>query len=87
MRIKSGYLMKEIAKNHVVVPTGKAALDFSGMMTLNETGAFLWRQLEAGTTESELVASLLKDYDTNETTARADISEFLTKLKTADLFE
>ena len=52
--------MREVAQSHVVVPTGKAALDFSGMMTLNETGAFLWRQLEAGTTEPELVAALLR---------------------------
>ena len=87
MKIRDGYLMREVAKSHVVVPTGEAALDFSGMMTLNETGAFLWRQLEAGKTESELVAALLEDYDTAETIAQADISEFLAKLKSADLFE
>lgn len=79
--------MREVAKSHVVVPTGEAALDFSGMMTLNETGAFLWRQLEEGTTEPELLAALLEDYDTDETNAQADISEFLAKLKTADLCE
>jgi len=87
MKIKSDFVMREVAKSHVVVPTGKAALDFSGMMTLNETGAFLWRQLEVGKTESELLAALLEDYDIDETTAQADIFEFLVKLKTADLFE
>lgn len=79
--------MREVAQNHVVVPTGEAALDFSGLMTLNETGAFLWKQLEAGTTESELLAGLLEEYAIDETTAQADISEFLVKLRAADLFE
>lgn len=87
MKLKSDYVMREVAKSHVVVPTGQAALDFSGMMTLNGTGAFLWKQLEVGKTESELLVALLEDYETDETTAQADITEFLAKLKTADLFE
>lgn len=87
MKIKSGYIMREIAKSHVVVPTGDVALDFSGIMTLNEAGASLWRQLEAGATEPELIAALLEDYDTDENTAQEDVSEFIAKLKSADLFE
>ncbi len=87
MKIKSGYMMREVAGNHVVVPTGEAALDFSGMMTLNGTGAFLWKQLGKDKTERELLSALLEEYDANETEAKADISEFLAKLKAADLFE
>jgi hypothetical protein len=40
MKIKSGYIMREVADNYVVVPTGQATVDFNGMITLNETGAF-----------------------------------------------
>lgn len=87
MKIKSGYIMREVAQNHVVVPTGEAALDFSGLITLNETGAFLWKLLEADTTESELLKGLLEEYDIDETTAQEDISEFLVKLRAADLLE
>lgn len=87
MKIKSGYMMREVAGSHVVVPTGGAALDFSGMMTLNGTGAFLWKQLEQDKTEQELLSALLEEYDADETEAKADISEFLAKLKAADLFE
>ena len=87
MKIKSGYIIREVAGNHVVVPTGKASLDFSGVMTLNETGAFLWKQLAIDKTEQELLFALLDEYDVNETTAKADISEFIAKLKEADFFE
>ena len=87
MKIKEGYLMREVAGNHVVVPTGKAALDFNGMLNLNGTGAFLWKQLADGQNEQELLFALLEEYDIDEVTAKADISDFLAKLKAADLVE
>ncbi len=85
MRIKEGYLLREVAGNHVVVPTGQAALDFSGLITLNETGAFLWKRLAAEQTEAELVAALLAEYDVDEATAQVDTTEFVARLKAADL--
>lgn len=87
MRIKSDYVMREVAGNCVVVPTGKAAVDFSGMITLNDTGAFLWKQLAEDPSEQELLFAMLEEYETDEATAKADISEFLKKLKAADLLE
>lgn len=87
MKIKDGYMLREVAGSHVVVPTGKAALDFSGMITLNGTGAFLWKQLSTDKTERELLCALLEEYDVDEKTAQEDISGFLAKLKAADLYE
>lgn len=87
MKIKSGYIMREVAGNYVVVPTNEATLDFNGMITLNGTGAFLWGHLSENKNEQELIGMLLEEYDINETTAKTDIYEFLTKLKEADLIE
>ena len=42
MKIKSDFLLKKVADSYVVVPVGKATVSFNGMITLNETGAFLW---------------------------------------------
>ena len=86
MKIKEGYLLREVAGNQVVVPAGKAALDFSGVITLNNTGAFLWKLLGTEKTDLELLTAMLKEYEVDETTAKADLSEFLAKLKEADLF-
>lgn len=48
MKIKSDYLLRKVADSYVVVPVGKATVDFNGMINLNETGAFLWQQLQKG---------------------------------------
>lgn len=87
MKIKEGYLLREIAGTHVVVPTGKAALDFSGVITLNGTGAFLWKQLSGDKSGQELLIALLDEYDTDEAKAEADVAAFLAKLKAADLLD
>ena len=80
MKIKEGFVLKQVADATIVVPAGKASLDFNGMITLNDTGAFLWRLLEEDTTEEEMLAAMLKEYEVDESTARAGIARFVKKL-------
>ena len=54
MRIKQGFMLREVANNFIVVPVGKASEKFRGLITLNSTGAFLWRNLEQETTKDEI---------------------------------
>jgi hypothetical protein len=86
MKIKDGYLLRQVAGTNVVVPVG-ADLDFTGIITLNGTGAFLWKELSEETTEEKLLLALLKEYDIDKDTAQKDMSEFLARLKAADLVE
>ncbi len=85
MKVKDDYLLRNVAGSHIVVPVGEGCLDFSGVITLNEVGAFLWEKLQSDITEEELLSALLSEYDVDEATARADIAEFADKLKGADL--
>ena len=50
------------------------------MITLNDTGAFLWEHLAEDTNESALVAALLAEYDVDEATARNAVNAFVEKL-------
>ena len=45
MKLKDGFILREVAGEHVVIPTGDA-LDLNMMITLNETGCTLWKRLE-----------------------------------------
>ncbi len=85
MKIKNGYLLREVAGNHVVVPVGN--LDFDGMITLNETGTLIWKKLEDGTTEEELIEAMLTEYEVTEEVATADVKTFLQALRGADLLD
>lgn len=87
MKIKEGFVLREVADNYVVVPTGKASINFNGMITLNETGAFLWKQLINVTTIETLVESLVREYEVNKITAHQDVLRFINLLNGADLLE
>lgn len=87
MKIKKGFVLREVADNYVVVPTGKASINFNGMITLNETGAFLWKQLINVTTIETLVESLVREYEVNKKTAHQDVLRFINLLNGADLLE
>lgn len=87
MRIKEGYMLREAAGETVVVPFGEEALNFQGIISLNETGAFLWRQLEQGCEVDTLVKALLNEYEIDADTANDDVKDFVEKVKKAGVLD
>ena len=59
MKIKDGFVLKTIAGSTVAVPVGDNLVNLQLMLTLNESGAFLWNLLENSATEDELVQKIL----------------------------
>lgn len=87
MKIKEGYILREVAGNFVVVAVGNAVKNFNGIINLNETGAFLWKILEKGATKDELKKQLLGEYDVSEEIADKDINTFISKLEEKGLLD
>lgn len=87
MKIKEGFKLRKVAGNYIVIAIGKASREFNGMINLNEVGAFLWSELEKGTTKEALVAKLLSEYDVTEEIAERDVINFLEKVEGAKLVE
>lgn len=79
MKIKNGFVLRQVAGQTVVLPAD-SALDLNMMITLNETGAFLWERLQNDTDEAALVAALLEEYDVDEETAKQSVQAFVKKL-------
>ncbi|NLB80205.1 MAG: PqqD family protein [Clostridiaceae bacterium] len=80
MRIKDGFILKDIAGEMVVVPVGENLVDFGAMVVLNDTGVFLWNLLQDEKDESQLLQAVLDEYDIDEQDAKQDITEFLDSL-------
>lgn len=80
MKLKKGFILRTVAGETVVIPTGND-LDLNMMITLNDTGKFLWEQLEKGAEEADLTAALLAEYDVDEQTAQKHVALFIGKLE------
>ena len=87
MKIKDGFILREVAGSYIVVAVGKRTKEFNGVINLNESSAFLWKNLLAPITEDELVEKLLGEYDVPVEVAKRDVSAFLGKLREAGLLE
>lgn len=80
MKISNQFALREIAGNYIIVPFGENTVSFNSMITLNETGAFLWKLLENQSTKDELLSRMLEEYEIDEATASQHIDNFITKL-------
>lgn len=79
MRLKDGFILRSVAGQTVVLPTGED-LDLNMMITLNDTGAFLWERLQSDASADALVDALLGEYDVDRATAEAAVEGFVKKL-------
>ena len=85
MKIKDGLILREVAGNYIVVAIGDMVKEFNGVINLNETGAFLWKNLVDGKDEQGLVDALLGEYDVDKAIAEQDVKKFINKLTEAGL--
>lgn len=80
MRVEKEFVLREIAGDYIIIPTGKTVLEFNGLVTVNEVGVSLWKMLQEEITFDGLVAGILEEYDVDESVAREDIREFLDRM-------
>lgn len=85
MKLKDGFVLRSVGGHSIVVPVGAQMVDFNCMITLNDTGAFLWQQLQEERTAQELTQALLGEYEVEPTIAEADVARFIEKLQQAEL--
>ena len=81
MKIKEGFITQKVAGDVIVIPAEQALVDFKAIITLNETGAYLWELLKEDITKEKLLENMLKEYDADENMLSADIDEFISVLE------
>lgn len=87
MKIKSGFAKRNIAGSYIVVPVGARTKEFNAMITLNESGAFLWNCFQKDITVKDAIQLLCAEYEVSEERAGQDIEKFLKLLKDNGILE
>ena len=74
MKAKKGFNLRTVCREQIIVAEGKENIDFSNIISMNESSAYLWKivqQRESFTVE-DLADLLLEEYDVDRDTALAD---------------
>lgn len=75
MKIKEGFELQNVCGEHIIVPTGIESVDYSKIISLNETAAYLWKEcceLGGTFTIDNMVELLTREYEVSEKIARED---------------
>lgn len=81
MRMKEGFVLREIAGQAMVIATGEAGRGFHGMVKLNGTGRDIWQGLTEGLTEEEIVEKIVEKYEVDAAKAAEDIRRLTDELE------
>lgn len=87
MKIKEGFILRKIANSDVVIPVGNNIANFNGIISLNESAAFLWSLLKKGTELTQLVHALVNEYNISIELAQQDVDNFTNQLQQAKILE
>ena len=79
--------MRKVGEVNIIVPLGQKVLDLNGVITLNETGAFIWELLKKERSLDELVEAVSEEFEVEPDQARKDIEDFLNQLREFDMLE
>lgn len=79
--MRKKFLLREIAGEFMLVPLGDSSAQFNSMVTLNETGAFIWKCLEKDMSVKEIAEKITQEYDVPFENAESDINGFVAYLK------
>jgi len=87
MKLKDGFVLREVAGEHIVVPVGERVLDLNGMLTLNATARVLWEALATEQTEADLVTALTDRFEVSSEAAQTDVAAFVAALAERGLLD
>lgn len=87
MKIKQGFVLRNMGGQAVVVSVGAASKVFNGMIKLNDTGEFLWTLMTKECTQEDLVAAMVEKYDVTKEVAKRDVENFINILKKPGIVE
>ena len=89
MRIKKGFVLRDVCGEKVIMGEGLGALDFGKLLCLNETAAWLWdKACEAGDfTAEDLAKALCNEYDVDSARALADVAAIVGEWQKVNVLE
>jgi hypothetical protein len=81
MKISDQFILRNIAGDNLLIPTGPSALDVKGLILLSESGMLLYSKLKDGCTKEDLVSALTAEYEVSAQEAARDMEAFLEQLR------
>lgn len=87
MKIKEGYAIRQMGEQYIVVALGSEMDEYNGMITLNNSGYYIWDKLKNDISYDDLLSDLTEKYDAPVEVIKADLDAFLENAKRVNILE
>ncbi len=87
MKIKDGFILKDVAGSKIVIATGKERISFNGVITFNSVGAEIFELLDGTNTSQEIVEKISKEYNVDSAIVKKDFEALVEKLRKHNMLE
>lgn len=87
MQLKQKFVLRTLGGEFILVPLADRKDTFEGLISFNETGAFIWKKIEEGKEEPEIVAALLEEYEVEEEQAKVHVAKICSDLRKLGILE
>lgn len=88
MKIRQDLILRHIGNDHIIIDPGHDMIDMSKVITLNETAAWIWQQLEGvDFDENTIIDLLVGKYQVDASQVKKDVDELMQILIGQELIE
>ena len=87
MKLRGDFVVRQLSDDIVAIPVGQTALELNGMILLNDVSRVIWECLASGSDLPGMVTAVTDAFEVSPEEARADIMDFVSKLRTANLLD
>ena len=88
MKTKKGFNLRNVCGENIVVAEGEENIDFCNIISMNESSAYLWNNIQnKDFSKEDLVALLMEEYEVDEPTATQDVSLLVDQWMQAGIIE
>lgn len=79
-------MLKNVGNEYMIIPTSNTNVNFSKIFNINETAAFIFKNLQEERSKEEILELMLVEYDAPKEVLSADIDDFIKELKKRGIY-
>ncbi len=87
MKIKDGFILKDVAGSKIVIATGAQRINFNGVITFNEVGAEVFNLIDGTNSVEEIIEKISKEYNAPYDVVKTDVERLIEKMRKHNLID
>lgn len=87
MKIKDGFILKDVAGSKIVIATGAQRINFNGVITFNDVGAEVFNMLDGTNSVEDIVSKISADYNVDSNRVKNDVEKLIEKMRKHNLID